>query len=372
MDAITNQPIEQKLNRAPITLDNRNIKSLDGLRGYSILLVIISHIGFGHLVPGGFGVTIFFFVSGFLICKLLMFELNHEGKINFKSFYLRRIFRLYPALLFFVACVVGMFVFFGKKLSINELTASLFYYMNYNLVYIRTPDIDPLHGVFNILWSLSIEEHFYLFFPLILATTFTRKSTFITFSVLVLIICLVFRVYYGNTLPDFDDYENYNYHLTHTRMDSIMYGSLVAFLLYSGSKFSTTVYNIFINKGTIIISLGLIAFTLFYRDPFFRETYRYTLQGIALCSIVVNVIYDQFKGLGFLFSGKFIVFIGRLSYSLYLFHWVAVCFATYYFPRFTPNWYLIVVPMTIGLSLFSYFLVELPFVGLRKKFGSNV
>lgn len=350
-------------------LDNRNIKSLDGLRGYSILLVLLSHIGFGKIVPGGVGVTIFFFVSGFLICKLLLFELKETQKIHFFSFYVRRFFRLYPALLFFLLLVIGIHLYFNQQIYSSEVLSSLFYFMNYNMVYLRTFH-STLITSFDILWSLSIEEHFYILFPFVLVKTYKYKKLFLAISVLVCMICLAYRIHYGLVL-DSKRYEYVIYHLTHTRLDSIMFGCLAAYLLYSSSGERNSFYEFISNKYVFFISVAVMGLCLITRNHFFRETFRYSLQGIALMSIVVNIIYSNLIPT-FLFSGKFIVFIGRLSYSLYLFHWVSISFANQVADEFTSKWYLIVLPSTIVLSMFSYFYVEKPFVALRKKFGSNV
>src|SRR5258708_29605060 len=78
--------------------DRGSIPSLDGLRAISISIVLVSHAGYGNVVPGGLGVTIFFFLSGYLITTLLMNERERSGRIDFGKFYRRRVFRLFPAL----------------------------------------------------------------------------------------------------------------------------------------------------------------------------------------------------------------------------------------------------------------------------------
>jgi len=75
------------------------IPGLNGIRGISVLIVILAHMGLSNIIPGGFGVTVFFFISGFLITRLLIAENETRGRIRLKQFYMRRFIRLYPALL---------------------------------------------------------------------------------------------------------------------------------------------------------------------------------------------------------------------------------------------------------------------------------
>lgn len=354
-------------------LDNRNIKQLDGIRGLSILIVFFSHLGLGHLVPGGFGVTVFFFISGFLISKLLIYEFEQSKTLNFKNFYIRRAFRLYPALLFFSALVILLIVFHNVRLIPSQIVAALMYFENYYYVYfINYQEQHQLYSIFKILWSLSIEEHYYLFYPLFLFLTYSRVRLHLILTILFLVIPLLFRLYYVEILVDPKLYEKYNYSLTHTRIDSILYGSLLAYLLFKGSR-GEKILAFLQNKWLLILSLAVLLFTFVYRDDSFRETYRYTLQGIFLAPVIVFAIYGNQSLLNKLFfTNKVFVYIGKLSYSIYLFHWLAIPLATLYFTKFGLQWQLFVLTVTISLSLFSYYRVEMPFVKLRKKFGSNV
>ncbi|MFD2966740.1 acyltransferase family protein [Sphingobacterium bambusae] len=354
-------------------LDNRNIKQLDGIRGLSILIVFFSHLGLGHLVPGGFGVTVFFFISGFLISKLLIYEFEQSKTLNFKNFYIRRAFRLYPALLFFSSLVILLLIFHDVRLIPSQIVAALMYFENYYYVYfINYQEQHQLYSIFKILWSLSIEEHYYLFYPLFLFLTYSRVRLHLVLTVLFLIIPLLFRLYYVEILVDPKLYEKYNYSLTHTRIDSILYGSLLAYLLFKDSR-GEKILEFLQKKWLLVLSLAVLLFTFVYREDSFRETYRYTLQGIFLTPVIVFAVYgDQSLLNKLFFTNKVFVYIGKLSYSIYLFHWLAIPLATLYFTKFGLQWQLFVLAVTISLSLFSYYRVEMPFVKLRKKFGSNV
>ena len=103
------------------------IPALDGLRAVSIALVMLSHFGFGAFVPGIFGVTIFFFVSGFLITRQLLCEVGATGSLRLDMFYLRRVLRLYPALIAMVAVSAIVFPALGGRMATIDVVWALFY-----------------------------------------------------------------------------------------------------------------------------------------------------------------------------------------------------------------------------------------------------
>ena len=143
------------------------VPSLDGMRAFSIALVL-----FGHLLAppmlagiGGFGVTIFFFISGFLITRLLFVEINDTHRIAIGKFWLRRVLRLYPAVVVSITFMALLAVYRGEKLDTIELASVFFYFTNY-LTASRELSNTPFMFPIGALWSLAVEEHFYLIFPL--------------------------------------------------------------------------------------------------------------------------------------------------------------------------------------------------------------
>ncbi len=118
-------------------MDNKYFPFLDSFRGVAILFVVISHMGLDYIVPGGFGVTLFFFISGFLITRLLIFEYEKKNSIDLKNFYIRRFLRLYPALLImlFVSCIL-IFIFECQP-SKTYFLSGLFYYTNYYILFFQ-------------------------------------------------------------------------------------------------------------------------------------------------------------------------------------------------------------------------------------------
>ena len=161
------------------------------------------------------------------------------------------------------------------------------------------------------------------------------------------------------------------YFASHTRFDSIIWGCISALMIYKNhNKFYSKILN---SRWSIFIGLVMILFSLLYRDVMFRESVRYTIQALAFCLIIPSInCYSDDTILKQIFNNKPFVFIGKLSYSLYLFHWISIRVANNFFNEFSLKWLGFVFMFAIILSISSYYLVERPFISLRKKFGSNV
>ena len=135
---------------------------LDGLRAVSILLVLLSHLGLDHVLPGAFGVTLFFFISGYLITRQLCGGLARTGRIGFGRFALRRVLRLMPAGLAYILVAGLAYCAAGGLITPAGWLAAIFYGANYYDLWAGYHSTLPgVRHPFNILWSLAIEEHFY-------------------------------------------------------------------------------------------------------------------------------------------------------------------------------------------------------------------
>jgi len=145
--------------------ERRYLMGLDGLRALSVLLVIVGHFGFDRMVPGGLGVTIFFFISGFLITTLLRSEQAAAGQVQLGNFYIRRFLRLAPELYAFLLITILAGRFYGMVSPLPQIAAGFAFFTNYLNIAQAPLAIAPHWPQ---LWSLAVEEHFYLTFPLLL------------------------------------------------------------------------------------------------------------------------------------------------------------------------------------------------------------
>jgi peptidoglycan/LPS O-acetylase OafA/YrhL len=142
------------------------IPSLDGMRTIAFLIVFVAHTGATKIVPGGFGVTVFFFLSGYLITTLLRREYEKNQVINFKHFYLRRIVRIWPGfyLVLFLGTILTLIGVLEGEIQLPAFLSQALHYYNYYQAFLSTSaeGVAPGTGVY---WSLAVEEHFYCLFP---------------------------------------------------------------------------------------------------------------------------------------------------------------------------------------------------------------
>jgi len=204
--------------------DNGVIPSLDGLRAISISIVLVSHAGFGSIVPGGLGVTIFFFLSGYLITTLLMNERERSGRIDIGKFYLRRVFRLFPPLLVTLVIAYSLVILgvLAGGISWAGVLAQLVYFANYYSLFFD-PGNTTAAGT-GILWSLAVEEHFYMFYPAVLTGLLAIGLSKQRIVVVLAITCLgvlAWRMHLAS-LPNF--VTERTYYSSDTRIDSILFG----------------------------------------------------------------------------------------------------------------------------------------------------
>ncbi len=364
-------------NTSPVVLSNGAltpvagygyIPALDGLRAIAVGIVIIAHMGLSHIIPGGFGVTAFFFISGFLITRLLLAEAKLKGRIDLKSFYLRRFVRLYPALLFmlFGSTLIFRLLDAGGP-SWLEFFSGVFYTSNIFQVGVDAGVVEA-NMAWRPLWSLAVEEHFYLIFPLtlVLAGAFSRRLLIVLLGVLVLV--PIWRALVPFALPRVPA-ETYTYMMTDARIDSIVWGCLLSCLLDREN------WHAFLSKlvgwiPLILATLAIVA-TFVLRDETFRMTIRYSIQGAALFVMMLNLYY--FSKIRFALSvleWKPLAWLGVLSYALYLWHF-PIADLTH---KFVDSIWLqipIITVATLVISCISFYLVETPFLALRKRLGSH-
>ncbi|MFZ6690796.1 acyltransferase family protein [Undibacterium sp. SXout20W] len=339
------------------------IIALDGLRAISILLVLFSHAWLGHIVPGGLGVTIFFFISGFIITRLMIAEWDASGTVSIKKFYLRRFFRLMPALIVFVLISLCVMQLAAVQWTWVELASVFFYFANYFGIFIGFSD-DVLPPPLSITWSLAVEEHFYMVFPFVFLGLISVPKRFLTVILGLLVILLAWRIYlvYGVGLDHLVHYRIYK--ATDTRADSIMYGTGFAILLARYPK----VIAVFQRRETLVLGIAMMLFSLFWRDENFRESYRYSLQGMALaCMFSCIVLNDTFAS-RFLSSAP-LNYLGKVSYSLYLYHWLVFGVITVWMPALSlPLRITLMIVASVVLADLSFRFVERPSLNFGRKF----
>ena len=354
--------------RAALARGTLHFPSLDGLRTVSFLLVFLGHSGLQHVVPGGFGVTTFFFLSGFLITSLMRVEEEKTGTVSLKHFYLRRVFRILPPF-YLVLTVATTLALLGVvptngPLEWKPLLALASHVGNFWFVAHGSDGVPAGTPVY---WSLAVEEHFYLLFPLLYLLTRRlglrgRRQALLFLSICACILVWRCVLVLGAGVP-----EDRTYLASDTRFDSILFGCALAVGL------NPLVDHLVGSEGLwkrVLFPAGitLLLFTFVYRAGWFRESIRYTLQGIALSPVFVSAM--RFPGWGpfRLLNQRHVVFFGGLTYSLYLIHHVVLYTVGHHFPSWHPVLIsLVALAISFAASLAVYRFVESPFARLRKR-----
>jgi peptidoglycan/LPS O-acetylase OafA/YrhL/glycosyltransferase involved in cell wall biosynthesis len=362
---VTPSSVDGKGSSVPASSD-RYVKELDGLRAVAIGIVLCAHYRLVP-VPGGFGVTLFFFLSGYLITTLFFAEYQSYGNISIPSFYLRRWLRLSPPLI--ISVLLGV-IFYrvtrvavgGTPVPFGLTTAVLLYYTNY---YDLAWGLDPSRCIpFGICWSLAIEEHFYLLWPLVVKTNIRDTSRLLTIIVAACIIILIWRVIAHCMLSISADYIGL---ATDTRIDSILYGAILRVLFET--RLASRVVIICKARASRIIGVCLLVATFIIQEDTFRTTIRYSIQGIALMPLVSIVLLDQpTTVVRRVLAAPAMVLIGRLSYSIYLFHLLArtpaeAVFGSPYRIESIVSGLL----LTGALAYIVFIFVDLPIANLRRR-----
>ncbi len=346
-----------------------HIPSLDGLRTFSFGVVFAAHAGLYYVVPGGFGVTVFFFLSGFLITTLLRMEFDKSSTVSLKNFYVRRALRILPPfylVLFLASSLTAMGAIEGK-LEAPAVLAQALHYANYRIVNHGYGGLAPGTAVY---WSLAVEEHFYLLFPLLYLSLRKRNLSPRGQALVLAALCAAILAWRCVLVGVYHCPIDRTYIASDTRFDSILFGCALA--VYGNPILDPPHIRDGIWKA-VLLPLGLVTLiaTFLIRDDVFRETVRYSLQGLALVPVFVCAIRFPSWGVMRVLNYRPIAFIGVLSYSLYLIHQVVLfALSPYVGARYGEAVNSVVgLPISVLLAWLVHLFVERPFARLRKRYS---
>lgn len=323
---------------------------IEGLRALAILVVIFYHAGFTFFSGGFIGVDIFFVISGFLITSILTQRLE-AGTFDAREFWQKRISRLLPALaaVTIFVLLVGFFIYFpndyksvGKQAAVQSLLGSNIFF--YHITGYFNPDTaaKPLLHT----WSLAIEAQFYLFFPLLMMAAFkTGKSNLNWILSLILIGSLSASIWMTDKSMDAA------FFLTPYRIWEFLLGSLIVMLPHMKSRW---------NEVLSLSGLGMIGYsvTTYTSSMLFPGT-----AALILCLGAAAIIYSGPQTyLARFLSFKAFVFIGSISYSLYLWHWPIFTMANYV--QILPD----KIPVKCGLIVLSFLIAVLSWKYIEEPF----
>lgn len=348
-------------NKTPVT---SHVIGIDGLRAVAILAVILYHLKHKFL-PGGFsGVDVFFVISGYVISRSLASNDTPSFKAFILDFYKRRILRIVPALLFClipVSLIAAMFIPYEWLSALNDGTAKAAFLGISNFFLIQTSDgyftERLLFNPFVHTWSLAIEEQFYLIFPAIFYTWIKARAhgqknipgvwLLPALALLSLALCAWQSGFARQQ----------TFYLLHGRFWELAAGAML-FQLMSDQRTRTKAHAVspwLLLTGAIIIGIGFV-FTNEQHFPFPWAIS--TVIGTALMIAgTVNAAGEQ-RGIQALITSPFMVYIGKLSYSLYLWHWPVFTLMRWTVGLSSPLTAGLAMTLTFGLSMLSYHCIE--------------
>lgn len=346
----------------------RYMPGLDGLRAIAVLGIIIYHLNKQWLTGGFLGVDTFFVISGYLITSLLLKEYDDTGIIKLKSFWIRRLKRLLPAVIVLLM-VVGTATLLLKSDNIirvkHDIIAAIFYVSNWwyiakDVNYFEQFSFMPLKH----LWSLAIEEQFYIFFPVILVTLLLTikkryKIGFIFWGVSIISLGLMMFIYSIN-----GDHSRV-YFGTDTRLQTLLLGVILAFLWppFKLKKDPPKVVKYVIDSiGSLSFIVLILLFFIINDETNWIYDGGFYLISILTLFIIASVVHPS-TWIAKIFSNPVLVFIGKRSYSLYLWHFAVISFVhSYYVDGQIPVYvYFIDISLTIIFAELSYRFIETPF-----------
>jgi peptidoglycan/LPS O-acetylase OafA/YrhL len=347
-----------------------HIASLDGLRAAAVAVVFLGH-GLPPPFPGELGVTVFFFLSGYLITTLLRAEFERTGSISLRAFYARRVLRIFPP--FYLALIgsttLAAFGALGPaRLDAPTLLSQAAYLSNYDIVAGEWIPGLPWGGApgTGVYWSLAVEEHFYLFFPVLYVALQRRLRSRRQQAAVLLGICALVLLWRAFLVYGLQSGKDRTYVATDTRIDSILFGCVLGVV---GNPALDETPGRAATWKAVLLPLGVlgILFGLGIRDQRFHESLRYTMQGLCLVPVfVVAVRYPNWGPMRAL-NWRWVRLLGVLSYSMYLVHLTVLSGldARVHAPLLVRTAAGAVI--TIALAYAIHLLVERPLVRWRRR-----
>jgi peptidoglycan/LPS O-acetylase OafA/YrhL len=325
------------------------LPGLDGLRAISIGLVLISHSGGlspwasdALIAKGQFGVEIFFVLSGYLITHLLIAEESRFGAFDLRKFYLRRALRILPPAMVYLCCVTILGLLGVLALRPWDVIPCVFFFRN----------LTTGARVTGHFWSLSIEEQFYLLWPITLSLVRGNRARFMLIAALV-----VAAPFWRHINMVASGAQYVNFWRIDLRYDALLIGCGLALIRSSGVRMPAVLQSRYIP----IVSLAGIIASLSWLGQLRGARAFSPSMSYFFVALLINYVVEHPSGsLGTFLNWRWVVWLGVLSYSLYIWQQLAFTLA---------NNLGVALIFALAMATFSYYVVERPFNSLRNRFG---
>ena len=331
---------------------------LDVVRAIAAFLVVIDHFRLTRGLTGTVGVTIFFALSGYLITGLLLGENRRTGTVSLGGFYRRRMFRIFPAFYCFWFVYIGLMLYYGELVPWPQAMSSFFYYSNY---YWGITGVAPLMVI---TWSLSIEEQFYLIWPLLFSKWKDNARWLVNGT-----ICLIVFSFCCRLVEQYILHLNLNYlmYAFEARADSLMIGCLLA-ICVANEKARGFVNVVAAKTFFVPITLALLIVSgIATLDNTYNVVFRSCVEAGLAAILIVQLLALPSGSLWNWMNNPATRYFGKMSYSVYLYHGLCRRFVESVLG--VHDHYTVAILgllLTLVVASASFYLVEKTFIRLGK------
>ncbi|UEM08247.1 acyltransferase [Bradyrhizobium barranii subsp. barranii] len=340
-----------------MSIKTSHISALDGIRGIALLMVFAAHSHPQLLRSGFIGVDLFFVLSGFLITSILLNEHLATGRINVARFYMRRALRLLPALFIMVGCVTAYVAVYAPPelaMTLENARSIVFYYWNWTLAFNYGATGWTYQWVFGHLWSLSVEEQFYLLWPFVLTLALPFRRLFLVLLLVGIAAPPIAR------LLVYDQARIFNlYFRTDLHFDGLMWGALGAWIVANGWTPSGRTSAI-VGPAALAGFMAAASLEFFHSGAAFRWAW-VPLDCLAMLAIVCTVVRPPA-----ILETAPLRWTGKISYGLYLWH-----LPIFHWFGDTPLATLEAVGATYAIAALSFYGIERHFLRLKNAFAAK-
>jgi len=338
----------------------QRLPALDGLRAVAFAVVIVYHFG-NNAVPGELGVSTFFVLSGFVITWLLLKEYWATGTVTLRRFYTRRALRTFPAYYAFLALSFALDHVRGHGWPPGLGPAAVSYLVNYYNALHGHPTTSIAHA-----WSLGVEEQFYLLWPVLLLALLRGGVPRAARGVVVLIAAAVAwrcTLYLGLHAD-----RAYVYNAFDTRFDNLGVGCLLA-MCVRAPRFQRVAERLGRSVLAPLATLGLLVLSCVGFGRTYHYTVGLTVDAVLVAVFIIQMLAQHRSGVWSWLDSPIARYIGLITYSLYLWHPLGLTVGHHFRVAGAPGEFLAGVMISLLLALGSYYVIERPFLELKRRFA---
>ena len=351
--------------------DKIYFKGLNGIRAIAAFIVITFHIdqflrlfklpdfGYHETKMAAYGVTLFFVLSGYLITYLLLVEKQKYKQVDLLKFYKRRILRIWPIYYLVIGIVIVLVLTGALTVTDEHVLRNLFLYI-FLLSNFTSADMIPLGP----LWSIGVEEQFYLFWPLLLNKSKNIFRSLLAIIVIYLVIKIAFRYLENGPIYSF---------IYLTTFDCMAIGGIMANLVFQKSPVLKYFFNPFLQVAVWLFFVVSIFFTPVHVSSLFDHE----IHAVCYAIIIVNVSMNERTLVNL--ENRLLNFLGKISYGLYVYHMLIIWTLSRMLTRYLPAMpgrafryitvYVLVYGLTVFIAYLSYRYFESYFMGWKAKFA---